>query len=358
MNLRGELLLVRVKVLIMMTIFSLFLFGCSQQKEVVVGISMPTKSSERWLLDAKYTVMELEKQGYTPKIAFAEDVVGNQASQIDNFIDEGVELLIIAPIDSSPLSESLARAKEAGIPVISYDRLILDIVNIDYYVSFDNFQVGVLQGYFIVNHLNFEQGPKTIELFAGSADDNNSELFFEGAMSILRPYIESGDLVVVSQQFDIKEVYTLRWDRMIAKSRMTSLLNLYYQDIKIDAVLAPYDGISIGVIEALKENGYTSDELPIISGQDAETTSIKSIIKGEQSMTIFKDVRKLAIEVSRIATMIIEDKLQEDVAETSLYNGKTHVPSYFLDPVSVDSDNWEQILVESKYYTREEIIDK
>lgn len=341
---------------VLLVLLALVLAGCNQRQEVVIGISMPTKTSERWLLDAKYTVAELEKRGYTPKIAFAEDVVGNQAAQIQNFIDEGVDMLIIAPIDSSPLSEALQRAKEEGIPIIAYDRLIMDIEGIDYYVSFDNFWIGVLQGEYIVEHLDFTTGPKYIELFAGSPDDNNAQLFFEGAMSVLRPYIELGDLIVASEQFDIKEVYTLRWDKMIAKSRMTSLLNLYYQEIPLDAVLAPYDGISRGVIEALQENNYLDTELPVITGQDAETTSIKSIIEGKQSMTVFKDVRQLAIEVSKIATAIIEGNDLE-LEENSIYNGRVDVPSYFLEPISVNEGNWEEILVESEYYTREEIIE-
>lgn len=353
---------IRLIVLCILSLAFLFLPGCSKQQEVVIGISMPTKTSERWLLDAKYTVNELEKQGYTPKIAFAEDVVGNQAAQIHNFIDEGVDLLIIAPIDSSPLSEVLQRAKVENIPIIAYDRLIMDIEGIDYYVSFDNFQVGVLQGEYLINHLDFKTGPKFIELFAGSSDDNNAQLFFEGAMSILRPYIESGDLIVKSQQFDIKEVYTLRWDKMIAKSRMTSLLNLYYQDTKIDGILAPYDGISRGVIEALEENGYKNNELPVITGQDAETTSIKSIIEGKQGMTVFKDVRSLALAAANIATSIIEEKVVEldptlNHKETTLNNGINDVPSFFLQPIGVDAANWETVLVESKYYTKEEIIE-
>ncbi len=175
-------------------------------------------------------------------------------------------------------------------------------------------------------------------------------------MTILRPYIEAGDLLVASEQYDIKEVSTLRWDRMIAKSRMTSLLNLYYQDKSPDAILSPYDGISRGVIDALKESGYGSHNLPIVTGQDAESTSVRSIIEEEQDMTVFKDIRALAAEAAELAEQILTDTMDVE-AYATLYNGKVQVPSKFLEPVSVDRHNWEEVLVESGYYTREEIIE-
>ncbi len=333
----------------------ILLVGCSGANEVKVGISMPTKSSERWLLDAKYTVSELEEKGYEAEIAFAEDVVGNQASQIESFIQDGVDLLIVAPIDSEPLHQALQKAEDKGIPVISYDRLILDMDSIDFYVSFDNFQVGVLQGEYLVDSLDFSNGPKAIELFAGSPDDNNSTLLFDGAMSVIRPYIESGNIVVASEQYDMKEISTLRWDKMIAKSRMTSLLNLYYQDQDIHGVLSPYDGISRGVVEALEEYGYSKSDMPFITGQDAESLSIKSILDQKQGMTVFKDVRLLAKEAADIAEKIIDDELDRS-QYTTLYNGKTDVPSSFTESVVVDENNWEKVLVESGYYSFEEIV--
>lgn len=346
----------RIAYMVISCLIILLLSGCGSARTMKIGISMPTKSSERWLLDAKYTVSELQDKGFETEIAFAEDVVGNQASQIESFIESGVDLLIVAPIDSKPLHQVLQKAEDKNIPVISYDRLILDMDSIDFYVSFDNYQVGVLQASYLIEALDFTTGPKTIELFAGSPDDNNSALFFEGAMSVLRPYIESGNLVVPSEQFDIKEIGTLRWDRMIAKSRMTSLLNLYYKDSRLDSVLAPYDGISRGVIEALQENGYDDSDLPVITGQDAESESIKSIVDGKQSMTVFKDVRLLAKEAANMAELILEDKIMMDQYD-QLFNGKVEVPSYFLEPISVDADNWKSILVESGYYTSQEIID-
>ncbi|WZL81132.1 sugar ABC transporter substrate-binding protein [Vallitaleaceae bacterium 9-2] len=342
-------------------IIGLFLLiGCQKKQEhKVVGISMPTKSSERWLLDAKYTVLEFEAIGYETKLAFAEDVVGNQASQIDNFLDEGVDLLVIAPIDSTSLTEVLKRAKELKVPIVSYDRLIMNSDAVDIYVSFDNERVGELQGNYIIDHLDFSDGQsKYIELFAGSPDDNNTYYFFDGAMKVLRPYIEDGRLVVKSKQFDVKEVNTLRWDKMIAKSRMTSLLNNYYAKERIDAVLAPYDGVSRGVIEALLESGYTLDTLPIVTGQDAELTSIKLIEQGVQSMTVFKDVRELAKKTVEISQQILEQKDISASATQTYHNGVKDVMTVALDVYEVNQDNWEEVLVGKKYYTRQEVLDE
>jgi len=339
----------------------LFAFISCQRKQdhKVVGISMPTKSSERWLLDAKYTVLEFEEIGYETKLAFAEDVVGNQASQIDNFLDEGVDLLVIAPIDSNSLTDVLKRAKELGVPIISYDRLIMNSDAVDVYVSFNNEKVGEIQGQYIVDHLDFSDGePKYMELFAGSADDNNTYYFFDGAMDVLRPYIEDGRLVVKSKQFDVKEVNTLRWDRMIAKSRMTSLLNNYYTEDRIDAVLSPYDGVSRGVIEALQENGYRQDDLPIVTGQDAELSSVQWIEKGMQSMTVFKDVRELAKKTVEVSQKLFENDLKSITNGEAYHNGVQDVDTVMLDVYEVNQKNWESVLVDKKYYTREEVLDE
>ena len=336
------------------------LMSCQKKQDYkVIGISMPTKSSERWLLDAKYTVLEFEAIGYETKLAFAEDVVGNQASQIDNFLDEGVDLLVIAPIDSNSLTDVLKRAKELGVPIVSYDRLIMNSDAVDVYVSFDNEQVGELQGQYIVDHLDFStQVPKYIELFAGSLDDNNTYYFFDGAMDVLRPYIEDGRLMIKSKQFDVKEVNTLRWDKMIAKSRMTSLLNNYYTEDRLDAVLSPYDGISRGVIEALQDNGYAKTSLPIVTGQDAELTSVQWIEEGVQSMTVFKDVRELAKKAVEISDQLLDEDFQLESDGKTYHNGVKEVDAIILDVYEVNQKNWESVLVEKKYYTREEVLDE
>jgi putative multiple sugar transport system substrate-binding protein len=334
--------------------------GTGSSKDAkTIGIAMPTKSSQRWIDDGNNVVKELEKLGYKANLQYAEDVVENQVSQIENMITKGVDLLIVACIDGEALTDVLAKAKDANIPVISYDRLIRNTDAISYYATFDNFKVGVLQGEYIEKALGLKEGkgPFNIELFAGSPDDNNSSYFFKGAMSILQPYIDSGKLVVKSGQTDFNQVATLRWDGATAQSRMDNILSKNYTKDKLHAVLSPYDGISIGVISSLKGVGYgtPNQPMPIVTGQDAEIPSIKSIIKGEQTQTVFKDTRELAKRVVKMADAILTGK-EVEVNDTKTYdNGVKVVPSYLCVPVSVDKNNYEKELIETGYYTKEQL---
>jgi putative multiple sugar transport system substrate-binding protein len=246
-----------------------------------------------------------------------------------------------------------------GIPVIAYDRLIRDSENVDYYATFDNFQVGVLQASYIEEALELAttEGPYTIELFGGSPDDNNAYFFYDGAMSVLQPYIDAGKLTVASGQVGMDQVSTLRWSGSTAQARMDNLLSAYYSDGRVDAVLSPYDGISIGIISSLKGVGYGADDLPmpVITGQDAEVPSVKSIVAGEQTATVFKDTRELARVTVDMVTAALADE-EVPVNDTETYeNGVKVVPSYLLKPVSVDIDNWQEVLVESGYYSQDEI---
>src|SRR5690606_7363104 len=236
-----------------------------------VGIAMPTKSSERWVSDGENMAKEFEKLGYRTDLQYAEDVVENQISQIENMITKGVDILVIASIDGEALTDVLQKANEQGIDVIAYDRLIMNSDHVSYYATFDNFQVGVLQGTYIEEKLGLKdgEGPFNIELFAGSPDDNNAYFFFDGAMSVLKPYIDSGQLIVKSGQTDFDQIAILRWDGETAQARMDNLLSAHYTTEKVDAVLSPYDGISIGIISSLKVVGYGKEDMPIITGQDA-----------------------------------------------------------------------------------------
>ncbi|WP_199425830.1 multiple monosaccharide ABC transporter substrate-binding protein [Thermaerobacillus caldiproteolyticus] len=333
--------------------------GKSDGEAGFVGISMPTKSSERWISDGKNMEKEFKKLGYKTDLQYAEDVVENQVSQIENMITKGVNVLVIAPIDGEALTDVLEKAHKQGIKVISYDRLIRNSKYVDYYATFDNFKVGVLQGSYIVEKLGLKEGkgPFNIELFAGSPDDNNAYFFFNGAMSVLKPYIDSGKLVVRSGQTKFDQVATLRWDGATAQARMDNLLSAHYTTERVDAVLSPYDGISIGIISSLKGVGYgTSNKpMPIITGQDAELASVKSIIAGEQTQTVFKDTRKLAKKAVEMADAVLKGKKPE-VNDTKTYNnGVKVVPAYLLEPVSVDASNYEKVLVDSGYYTKEEL---
>src|SRR5271169_4426036 len=268
------------------------------QDKGTIGIAMPTKSSARWIADGDNMVKALQAKGYKTDLQYAEDDIPNQLAQIENMITKGVKVLVIAAIDGTTLSDALQKAANAGIKVIAYDRLIRGSPNVDYYATFDNFKVGVLQAQSIEKELGLKEGkgPFNIELFGGSADDNNAFFFYNGAMSVLQPYIDSGKLVVQSKQMGMDKVATLRWDAATAQSRMDNILSAYYTNKHVDAVLSPYDGLSIGIISALKGVGYGSKDLPmpIISGQDCEIPSIKSIIAHEQYSSIFKDTRELA----------------------------------------------------------------
>ncbi|MFI1163190.1 multiple monosaccharide ABC transporter substrate-binding protein [Streptomyces sp. NPDC020801] len=324
-----------------------------------IGIAMPTKSSERWIADGNNVVKNLKAKGYQTKLVYGEDDPDTQVSQIENLITQGVKGLIVAAIDNKSLNNVLQEAADAKIPVIAYDRLILGTKNVDYYASFDNTKVGELQAGYIVDKLGLKsgKGPFNIELFAGSNDDNNTKYFFNGAMSVLKPYIDSKKLVVKSGQTALNQVTTLRWDGATAQRRMDDILTSSYKSGRVDAVLSPYDGISIGILSALKSDGYgsKSNPLPVITGQDAELASVKSIMAGEQTQTVYKDTRKLA----EVASTMVDDALKgkkPQVNDTKTYNNGTKVvPAYLLQPVSVDKNNYEEVLVKGGYYTDAEL---
>ncbi|MFK4105583.1 multiple monosaccharide ABC transporter substrate-binding protein [Streptomyces sp. NPDC019531] len=324
-----------------------------------IGIAMPTKSSERWIADGNNVVKNLEAKGYKTKLVYGEDDPDQQVSQIENLITQGVKGLIVAAIDNKSLNNVLQQAADAKIPVIAYDRLILGTKNVDYYASFDNTKVGELQASYIVDKLGLKsgKGPFNIELFAGSNDDNNTKYFFNGAMSVLQPYIDSKKLVVKSGQTKLTQVTTLRWDGATAQKRMEDILTSTYGSAKVDAVLSPYDGISIGILAALKSDGYgsASKPIPVITGQDAELASVKSIIAGQQTQTVYKDTRKLAEVASTMVDDVLNGKTPE-VNDTKTYdNGSKVVPAYLLQPVSVDKTNYTKELVDTGYYKASEL---
>src|SRR5580692_4950468 len=320
-----------------------------------VGIAMPTKTSARWIADGDNMVKTLQAKGYKTDLQYADDDIPNQLAQVENMITKGDKVLVIAAIDGTTLSDALQKAADAGIKVISYDRLIVGSPNVDYYATFDNFKVGVLQATSVVHGLGLDagkNGPFNIELFGGSADDTNAFYFYNGAMSVLQPYIDSGKLVVQSKQMGMDKVSTLRWDAAVAQARMDNLLSAFYTKKRVDAVLSPYDGLSIGIISSLKGVGYGSKEqpMPIISGQDAEIPSVKSIIAHEQYSTIYKDTRDLAKVSAGMVDAVLSGGKPE-INDTKTYNnGVKVVPSYLLKPVAVDASNWKEVLVGSNYY--------
>jgi len=329
------------------------------QAKGTIGIAMPTKSSQRWIADGDNMVKAFKALGYQVDLQYADDEIPVQLSQVENMITKGAKALVIASIDGSTLSGVLQKAAEKGVKVVAYDRLIRGSKNVDYYATFDNFQVGVLQANSIVDKLGLKQGkgPFNVEVFAGSPDDNNSGFFYDGAMSVLKPYLDGGKLVVRSKQLGSMKVGILRWDGATAQARMDNLMSAYYGKDKLQAVLSPADILSIGIISSLKGVGYgtAGQPMPVITGQDADLPSVKAIIRGDQTSTVFKDTRQLAKVTADLVDAALSGRTPQ-VNDTKTYNnGVKVVPSYLLKPVAVDASNLKAVLVDSGYYKESQL---
>jgi len=326
-----------------------------------VGIAMPTQSSLRWISDGNELKSALEGMGYTVDLQYAEDDIPNQLAQIENMVTKGVKALVVASIDGTTLSAVLQNAADQGVKVFAYDRLILESPNVDYYTTFDNFQVGVLQANSLVKGLEARFGdekPWNVELFGGSPDDNNAFFFYDGAMAVLQPLIDAGDIVIKSGQQGMEQVGTLRWDGAVAQARMDNILSANYSDgSRVHGVLSPYDGLSRGIISSLRGVGYGSGDLewPIITGQDAETPSVKAIIAGEQYSTVFKDTRELAQYTAQLIDTVLSGEEPAGLDTTTYDNGVKVVPSILLTPYEVDITNYEERVVKSGYIKAEEL---
>ena len=327
----------------------------------LVGISMPTKTSTRWISDGNSMVKSFTDLGYDTDLQFADNDINNQLAQIENMVTKGAKVLVIAAIDGSTMSDVLQKAHDAGTLVVSYDRLITKTANVDYYATFDNFGVGVIQGTQLVTGLGLKDGSKpgpfNVELFGGSPDDTNAGYFYNGAMSVIQPYIDSKKIVIQSGQMGMDKVGTLRWLAATAQARMDNLLSAYYTDKHVDGVLSPYDGLSIGILSSLKGVGYCTATLPcpVVTGQDSEVASIKSIIAGEQRYSVFKDTRQLAAQTAKMVDEALKGQTV-DVNDTKTYNnGVKVVPSYLLTPISIDINNYQKELVDSGYIKAEDL---
>ncbi|WP_370461236.1 multiple monosaccharide ABC transporter substrate-binding protein [Devosia yakushimensis] len=330
------------------------------QDKGTIGISMPEQTTLRWNSDGAELKAALEAKGYTVDLQYAGDDIPNQLAQIENMVTKGSKALVIAALDGTTLSAVLEQAAASGVKVIAYDRLIRDTPNVDYYTTFDNFKVGVLQANSILKGLGYpeKQGPFNIELFGGSPDDNNAFFFYDGAMSVLQPLIDSGVLVVKSGQTGMDKVGTLRWDGATAQARMDNLLSANYSDgSRVDAVLSPNDGVARGILSSLKGIGYGSGDLPypIISGQDAEVPSVKAIIAGEQYSTVYKDTRELARVTGDLVDTVLSGGTPEGLDTTTYNNGIKVVPSILLTPYEVDASNYKELVVDSGYIKEEDL---
>ncbi|WP_203670052.1 multiple monosaccharide ABC transporter substrate-binding protein [Cellulomonas pakistanensis] len=339
--------------------------GSGADERPLVGVAMPTTTSERWIGDGENVQAQLEALGYDVALEYAENDVPTQVEQLETMIADGADALVIGSIDGVALKGVLADAAAADIPVIAYDRLIRESPDVAYYATFDNARVGVqqatqlLQGLGVLDEAGEETGaagPYNVELFAGSTDDNNATVFYEGAMQVLKPYLDSGVLVVPSGETDFETIAIDAWDPKNATARMETLLPRY-ADQRLDGVLSPYDGISIAILDAVKGIGYGSDAqpLPVVTGQDAELASAKSIAAGEQYGTVYKDTRQLAeVAVSMVRALL--DGAEPETNDNASYdNGVKVVPSYLLAPQVVTGENYRQVLVDGGYYTAEEL---
>ena len=321
-----------------------------------IGVAMPTQDLQRWNQDGSNMKAELEAKGYEVDLQYAGNDSATQASQIENMIANGDQLLVVASIDGDSLGTVLAQAKEANIPVISYDRLIMNTDAISYYATFDNYLVGKTQGEFLVDALDLENadGPFNLEIVTGDPGDNNVNFFYGGAMDVLQPYIDEGKLVVPSGQIAKEEVATANWATDAAQSRFENILSSNYADgTNLDAVLASNDSTALGVENALAAN-YTG-EYPIITGQDCDIANVANIVAGKQAMSVFKDTRALASQVVEMVDAIISGE-EVPVNDTETYdNGTGIIPSYLCEPVAVTQDNYKEMLIDSGYYTEYQI---
>ncbi|MFV2145911.1 MULTISPECIES: substrate-binding domain-containing protein [Isoptericola] len=358
------------------TAAALVLSGCGADEEEApsgagtIGVAMPTETSERWISDGQTLAAGLEEAGYDVDLRYAgDDTAGfKQADQVQAMIDGGAELLIIAAVDGAGLGDQLKAAAAQDIPVIAYDRLLLESDGVDHYVTFDNYAVGVAQATSLLQGIGVvdddgeptgDEGPYNIELFAGSLDDNNAHMFWEGAMDTLAPYLEDGVVKVPSGQTEIVAAETWRWSKDLAQDRMESLLAQFYADgTELDGVLSPYDGVSRGAITALALDGLgpkIADGMPVVTGQDAEAASVKLIREKMQYSTVFKDTRLLADAAVAAALAYLEGG-EPEVNDTETYdNGVKMVPTYLLGVSTVNRGDIDEVLVDSGYYTDDEI---
>jgi len=345
--------------LVLVMLLSFAFTGCSSNEDNIIGVAMPTQSLQRWNQDGANMKAKLEEAGYKVILEYADNKVDQQVSQIENMITRGAKVIVVASIDGTALKGALAQAAKEDVKIIAYDRLIRDSENVDFYATFDNYLVGQIQGEYIIESLALESGagPFNMEVFGGSPDDNNAYFFNGGAMDTLKPYIDNGQLVINSSQTDMEQIAIQGWKSEGAQSRMDNLLTAFYSDKNVDVVLSPNDSLAQGIVASLKAAGYGSADkaYPVLTGQDCDTTNVKMLLAGEQSMSIFKDTRTLADQVVNMVSAIMDEKTVP-VNDTETYNnGVKVVPSFLCEPVFADINNYKELLIDSGYYTEDQI---
>ena len=324
-----------------------------------VGVSMPTKDLQRWNQDGDNMKALLEEAGYEVDLQFANNDVATQLNQVQTMIDNGCAVVVIAAIEGSSLGSALDAAGAKGVKVIAYDRLLMDNENVDYYATFDNYMVGTVQGTFVKDALDLDnaEGPFNVEFTAGDPGDNNAGFFFNGAMDVLKPYIEAGKIVVPSGETEFEKVATPTWKTEVAQQRAETIINDNYADgTELDAWVCSNDSTALGVTNALEAN-YAGSNWPIITGQDCDIQNTKNMIAGKQSMSVFKDTRTLAAQVVKMVGQILKGE-EVDVNDTETYDNHVKVvPSFLCEPVFASADNYKELLIDSGYYTEDQLAD-
>ena len=333
--------------------------AATEQSKGTIGITLPTQELARCLKDQEYLTQYLNERGYDVDVQFAKGDAATQVAQMENMITNGVVGIICSPWDGSALTSAVEAAHNAGIPVIAYDALILNTPYIEYYAADDLRGIGALQAQYIVDTLKLDSSDEahTLELFAGDYADANAPLFFEGAMNVLTPYIESGKLVVKSGQTEFNVVATAEWDGAKAQSRMDAILSTYYLDEPIEAVLCQNDDLAAGVISACKSAGYGTEAmpLPITTGQDCTISAVKSILAGEQSMTVFKDIKQLAYNGAYFIDCLVQGQTPEIENPVVYNNGSVDVKASAVEPLALTADKVQELVIDSDYYTKADL---
>lgn len=332
----------------------------AESNGMTIGVCMPTQSSERWINDGNNMEAILKAKGYEVKKQFAEDDPAEQVKQIENMISQQVDALVIAAVDGDSLAAVCDQAKQNDIPVIAYDRLIKNTDAISYYATFDNKGVGTKIGEYVKEKKELDKAKEagesyTIEFFMGSPDDNNAKLLYEGIMEVLKPYLDDDTLVCKTGRTSFDDTCILRWSQETAQQWCENYLSSQYADEKLDIACSAFDGFSYGIKAALTGAGYTEEDWPMVTGQDAELMAVKNIIAGTQTMSIAKDTRTLAEVAATMVDAVCQGK-EPEVNDTETYdNGKIVVPSYQCEPVAVDKDNYKEVLVDTEYYTEDQL---
>ena len=348
-----------MKKILALVLCAMLALGCvaALAEGELVGVSMPTKDLQRWNQDGAYMEEKLKEAGYAVELQFASNDVPTQLNQIETMIDNGCQVVVIAAIEGSSLGTALDKAAEKGVKVIAYDRLLMDNGNVDYYATFDNYKVGTVQGTYVKDALDLDnaEGPFVMEITAGDPGDNNARYFYQGAIDVLKPYMDAGKITVTSGQTEFDQVATPTWKTDVAQKRAEDILTANYAGGEnIDVWLCSNDSTALGVTNALEAN-YAGENWPIITGQDCDKPNVKNMIAGKQSMSVFKDTRTLAAQVVKMVGQILAGE-EVDVNDTETYDNNVKVvPSFLCDPVFADANNSQEILIDSGYYTEDDL---